>query len=119
VIPWSPLARGRLTRPWNEKDATSRAKTDEVGEKLYRPVEEADRKVVDEVITVAARRGVPPAQVALAWILSKPYITSPIVGATKPQHLEDAIAALSVQLTQEEIAELESPYVPHPIAGFQ
>jgi aryl-alcohol dehydrogenase-like predicted oxidoreductase len=119
VIPWSPLARGRLTRPWNEKDATSRANTDEVGGKLYRPVEEADRKVVDEVITVAARRGVPPAQVALAWILSKPYITSPIVGATKPQHLEDAIAALSVQLTQEEIAELESPYVPHPIAGFQ
>jgi len=119
VIPWSPLARGRLTRPWAEKDATSRAKTDEFGGTLYRAMEDADRRVVDKVMEVAAARGIPPAQVALAWMLSKSYLTAPIVGATKPQHLDDAIAAVDVRLSTDEIAALESPYVPHAIAGFQ
>ncbi len=119
VIPWSPLARGRLTRPWAEKDATSRAKTDEFGGTLYRAMEDADRRVVEKVMKVAAARGIPPAQVALAWMLSKSYLTAPIVGATKPQHLDDAIAAVDVRLSTDEIAVLESPYVPHPIAGFQ
>ena len=119
VIPWSPLARGRLTRPWAEKDATSRAKTDEFGGTLYRAMEDADRSVVDKVMEVAGARGIPPAQVALAWMLSKPYLTAPIVGATKPQHLDDAIAAVEVRLSTDEIAALESPYVPHAIAGFQ
>ena len=119
VIPWSPLARGRLTRPWAEKDATSRAKTDEFGGTLYRAMEDADRRVVETVMDVAAARGIPSAQVALAWMLSKPYLTAPIVGATKPQHLDDAIAAVGVRLSTDEIAALESPYVPHPIAGFQ
>ena len=119
VIPWSPLARGRLTRPWAEKDATSRAKTDEFGGALYRAMEDADRRVVDKVMEVAAARGIPPAQVALAWMLSKSYLTAPIVGATKPQHLDDAIAAVDVKLSTDEIAALESPYVPHAIAGFQ
>ena len=119
VIPWSPLARGRLTRSWAEKDATSRAKTDEFGGTLYRAMEDADRRVVEKVMEVAAARGIPPAQVALAWMLSKSYLTAPIVGATKPQHLDDAIAAVDVRLSTDEIAALESPYVPHPIAGFQ
>jgi aryl-alcohol dehydrogenase-like predicted oxidoreductase len=119
VIPWSPLARGRLTRPWSEKDATSRAKTDEFGGKLYGPSEEADRTVVAKLAEVAAARRVPPAQVALAWLLSKPYVTSPIIGATKPQHLEDAVASLTVRLTADEIAALEAPYVPHATAGFE
>jgi len=119
VIPWSPLARGRLTRPWAEKDATSRAKTDEFGGTLYRAMEDADRRVVDKVMEVAAARGILPAQVALAWMLSKSYLTAPIVGATKPQHLDDAIAAVDVKLSTDEIAALESPYVPHAIAGFQ
>jgi 1-deoxyxylulose-5-phosphate synthase len=119
VIPWSPLARGRLARPWSEKDATSRARTDEVGEKLYRSTEDADRAVVEKVVAIAGKRGVPPAQIALAWMLAKPYVTSPIIGATKPQHLEDAVAALDLHLSADEIRELEAPYVPHATAGFQ
>jgi aryl-alcohol dehydrogenase-like predicted oxidoreductase len=119
VIPWSPLARGRLTRPWSEKDATPRARTDEFGGSLYRASEEADRMVVDTTVEVAVTRGIPPAQVALAWMLSKPFVTAPIVGATKPQHLDDAIAAVGVRLTADEIRALESPYVPHATAGFQ
>ena len=119
VIPWSPLARGRLARPWSEKDATSRARTDEVGWKLYRPTEDADRAIVEKVIAIAGNRGVPPAQIALAWMLAKPYVTSPIIGATKPQHLEDAVAALDLHLSADEIRELEAPYVPHATAGFQ
>ena len=119
VIPWSPLARGRLTRPWSDRDATSRAKTDEVGGNLYRRAEDADRAVVEKVVAIAGARGVAAAQVALAWMLTKPYVTSPIVGATRPQHLEDALAALAVRLSTDEIGELEAPYVPHPTAGFQ
>ena len=116
VIPWSPLARGRLTRDW---DATSaRSETDEFGRTLYAATADADRKVVEAVTRVAATRGVPRARVALAWVLRKPGITAPIVGATKPSHLEDAAAALSVRLTDEEVAALEAPYVPHEVTGF-
>ncbi|HUP05824.1 MAG TPA: aldo/keto reductase [Caldimonas sp.] len=115
VIPWSPLARGRLTRDW---DATSaRSETDDFGRTLYAKTADADRKVVEAVKHVAAERGVPRAQVALAWLLAKPGITAPIVGATKLEHLDDAVAALGLRLTAEEIAALEAPYVPHAIAG--
>jgi len=113
VIPWSPLARGRLTRDWQE--TTSRAETDQVSKRLYTKTDEADRRVVESVAAVAAQRGVPRAQVALAWVLRNPVVTAPIVGASKPQHLEDAIAALSLQLTSEEIAELEEHYLPHTV----
>jgi len=116
VLPWSPLARGRLARAWGEK--TDRMEKDEVSRKLYDATEEADRKVVERVGEVAARRGVPRAQVALAWLLSKPVVTAPIVGASKTNHLEDAMDALALKLRPEEITALEEPYVPHPIAGF-
>jgi aryl-alcohol dehydrogenase-like predicted oxidoreductase len=117
VIPWSPLARGRLARPW-QSESTKRYETDQFGKKMYSQTEDADRKVVDRLGQVAGERGVPPAQVALAWLLSKAVVTAPIVGATKPHHLEDAVAALSLHLTQEEIASLEEPYLPHPVLGF-
>jgi aryl-alcohol dehydrogenase-like predicted oxidoreductase len=117
VIPWSPLARGRLARPW-QSESTKRYETDQFGKKMYSQTEEADRRVVDRLAQVAGKRGVPLAQVALAWLLSKAAVTAPIVGATKPHHLEDAVAALSLHLTHEEIASLEEPYVPHPVLGF-
>ena len=116
VIPWSPLARGLLTRDPGER--TARADTDEFGRKLYARTEEHDRAVVDAVGRVAARRGVPRAQVALAWVARHPAVTAPIVGATKPHHLTDAVAALEMELTDAEVAELEAPYVPHPVSGF-
>jgi aryl-alcohol dehydrogenase-like predicted oxidoreductase len=116
VIPWSPLARGRVTRDWNE--TTNRTETDEVGKRLFAGTVDADRKVIERVGEVAAQRGVPRARIALAWVLQKPFITAPIVGASKPHHLDDAVAALSLKLTPEEIAALEEPYVPHQIAGF-
>ncbi len=116
VLPWSPLARGRLTRPWAER--TRRTNTDPYGNKLYESTEEADRRVVERVAAVAAARAVPPAQVALAWVAQKPYVTSPIVGASKAHHLTDAVAALSLRLTAEQIAALEAPYVPHPVVGL-
>ncbi len=116
VLPWSPLARGRLTRAWD--DTTERARTDEYGQKLYASTTEADRLVVERVANVAARRGVPRAVVALAWLLKNPSVTAPIVGASKLNHLDDAIAALSFTLDAEEISELEAPYVPHPVLGF-
>ncbi len=119
VIPWSPLARGRLTRRWDQKAATARSDTDEFGNTMYKPSAEADRLVVDRVSEVAQARGIPMAHVALAWQLSKPYITAPIIGATKPQHLEDALAAVTVQLSAEEIAKLEEPYIPHPVLGHR
>ncbi len=115
VIPWSPMARGRLTRDWDETSA--RTATDDFGRTLYAKTGEADRKVVEAVARVAAARGVPRAQVALAWVLAKPVVTAPIVGATKLQHLDDAVAALSLKLTAEEIAQLEAPYVPHAVVG--
>ena len=117
VLPWSPLARGRLTRDWDE--ATERSSTDEFGRTLYNSHVESDRRIVERVQTVAAARGVPRAQVALAWMLAKPVVTSPIVGFSKPSHLTDALSALSLRLTPEEIASLEEPYVPHPVVGFQ
>ena len=116
VIPWSPLARGRLTRDWEESSA--RSETDDFGKTLYAKTADADRRIVERVAEIASRRGVPRAQVALAWLLHKPVVTAPIVGASKPQHLEDAAAALSLKLTHEEIRELEEPYVPHAVAGF-
>lgn len=117
VIPWSPLARGRLTRPW-QVETTKRSETDRFGNTMYSRTEEDDKKVVDRLGEIAEKRGVPRAQVALAWLLSKPVVTAPIVGATKPHHLEDAVAALSLKLTPEEIAALEEPYTPHPVLGF-
>jgi aryl-alcohol dehydrogenase-like predicted oxidoreductase len=118
VIPWSPLARGRLARPWDQRSSTKRAGADEFGKTLYTRTEEADRKVVDQVGEVAAARGLPRAQIALAWLLNKPSVTAPILGATKLHHLEDAMGALSVELSPEEMARLEEPYVPHPVLGF-
>ena len=117
VIPWSPLARGRLTRAW-KAETTNRSETDAFGKTLYSRTEDADRSVVDRLGEVAEKRGIPRAQVALAWLLSKPGVTSPIVGATKPHHLADAAAALAVTLSPEEIAALEAPYIPHPVLGF-
>ncbi|HWJ72099.1 MAG TPA: aldo/keto reductase [Kaistia sp.] len=116
VIPWSPLARGRLTRDWDEK--TARAETDEFGKTLYDKTADADKKVVEAVAHVAAERGIGRAQVALAWVLQKSPVTAPIVGATRIEHLEDAVGALSVKLDDYEIAHLEAPYVPHAVAGF-
>ena len=116
VVPWSPLARGRLTRDWTE--TTNRLEKDEFGKTLYVGTEDADRRVIARVAEVAAQRGMPRAQVALAWLLQKPFITAPIVGASKLHHLDDAVAALSLKLTPEEIAALEEPYVPHSVVGF-
>jgi aryl-alcohol dehydrogenase-like predicted oxidoreductase len=115
VLPWSPLARGRLTRPWAQ--VTDRTQTDFYGNKLYAATEAADRAVVERVGAIAAERGVPAARVALAWLAQKPFVTAPIIGASKPQHLSDAVAALSLTLEPAEIAALEAPYVPHPVVG--
>ncbi len=112
VIPWSPLARGRLTRDWD--DTTERSQTDEFGRRLYT---ETDRAIVDAVATVAEKRGLTRAQVALDWVLSKPVVTSPIVGVTKAEQLDDALKALVVELSPEEIEQLEAPYEPHRISG--
>jgi len=119
VLPWSPLARGRLTRPWEMQASTVRGRTDEYGKKLYSGTEEVDKQVVDRVGEIAKARGIPHAQIALAWLLHKPAVTAPIIGATKPDHLEDAVAAHDVKLSDAEIEALEAPYVPHPIAGFE
>ena len=113
VIPWSPLARGRLTRDWD--NATSRSETDEFGKGLYKP---EDQVIVERVAEVARELGAPRAQVALAWVLSKPFVTSPIVGATKDAHIDDAVAACELQLSAEHIARLEEPYTPHESVGF-
>jgi aryl-alcohol dehydrogenase-like predicted oxidoreductase len=113
VIPWSPLARGRVARPWDTE--TTRAENDEFGRTLYT---DADKPIVDVVGEIASERGIARAQVGLAWMLSKPGISAPIVGATKPQHLVDAVAAVDVALTADEIARLEAPYQPHQVAGF-
>lgn len=113
MLPWSPLARGLLAG--NRRAGTLRSKADDYAHKLY--TQEADDRVVDCVEELAKQRGVPPAQVALAWLLHKPGVTAPIIGASKPHHLEDAVAALNVKLGKEEIENLESVYVPHPILG--
>ena len=118
VIPWSPMARGKLTRPWTDAPPTKRAETDAFGKTLYKGGEESDQAIVGAVAKVAEARGVPMAQVALAWVLGKPGVTAPIVGASKAHHLEDAVAALGVRLTAEEIGVLEAAYVPRAVAGF-
>ena len=119
VLPWSPLARGLLAgnRTREGERLTARAGTDPFGDSLYTP--EVDFDVVDRVAEVAAARGVSQAQVALAWLLHKPGVTAPIVGATKPQHLDDALAAEQLTLSGDEITRLEEPYVPHAISGHE
>jgi 1-deoxyxylulose-5-phosphate synthase len=117
VIPWSPLARGKLTRPW-DAETTKRSESDNFAKTLYAKTAGADKRVVDRVAEVAAARGVPMAQVALAWLLTKPAITSPIVGATKLHHLQDAVAAVELKLTPDEVKSLEEPYVAHPVLGL-
>ncbi|WP_150307094.1 aldo/keto reductase [Planctomonas psychrotolerans] len=116
VLPWSPLARGRLTRDWDA--ATARSGTDEFGKVLYRQAEESDRRVAAAVANVAEGRGIPRAQVALAWVSRNPVVTAPIVGVTTEAHLDDALSSLDVSLTAEEITMLESAYVPHAPEGF-
>ena len=113
VIPWSPLARGRLTRDWDER--TPRSETDAFGADLYQP---GDRKIVEAVGSIAADREVPRAQVALAWVAGSPYVTAPIIGATKPHHISDAVAALDITLTDDEVQQLQAAYAPHHPAGF-
>jgi aryl-alcohol dehydrogenase-like predicted oxidoreductase len=117
VIPWSPLARGMLAgnRSREGERRTTRANTDQFSDYLYKP--EVDFDVVDRLVEVAGERGDAPAQLALAWLLHKPGVTAPIVGATKPEHLRDALAAEQLSLTAEEISRLEEPYVPHAVAG--
>jgi aryl-alcohol dehydrogenase-like predicted oxidoreductase len=106
-----------LTRAW-QSESTKRLETDQFGNSMYSKTEEDDKRVVDRLGEIAEKRGAPRAQVALAWLLSKPAVTAPIVGATKPRHLDDAIAALSLKLTPDEVASLEEPYAPHPVLGF-
>jgi aryl-alcohol dehydrogenase-like predicted oxidoreductase len=115
TIPWSPLARGRLTRDLHT--TTARSTADAFGEVLYR-YEAGDREVIDAVAAIAAARGVPRAQVALAWVSRNPVVSAPIVGARTPQHLADAVASLDVDLTDDEVSRLEDPYLPHPVAGI-
>jgi 1-deoxyxylulose-5-phosphate synthase len=115
VLPWSPLARGRLTREWDAE--TRRIQLDEYGGKLYTSAVDSDRRIVGEVAAIAAARGVPRAQVALAWVAQHAVVTAPIVGASKPHHLDDAVAALSLNLTASEMKQLETPYVPRAVAG--
>ncbi|MCJ2129679.1 aldo/keto reductase [Methylobacterium sp. E-045] len=117
VLPWSPLARGRLTRDWDEGSA--RQDSDEVGKRLYASAEAADRAIVAKVAEIAQARGVSRAQVALAWVVQKPIVTAPIIGASKPTHLTDAVAALDLALDADEISALEALYTPHPVVGFQ
>jgi aryl-alcohol dehydrogenase-like predicted oxidoreductase len=113
VIPWSPLARGLLTRDWG--DSTARSETDEFGTSLYRG---ANRTVAEEVARIANERGVPRAQVALAWVAKHPAVSAPIVGATKPHHIDDAVASVDIELTADEIKALEKPYTPQRVSGF-
>ena len=116
VIPWSPLARGRLTRDWDS--VSRRQELDAFGKTLYHGTEDSDRQIVEAVAAIAKARGLPRAQVALAWVLQKAEVSAPIVGASKPGQIDDAVAALDVRLTADEIAALEGPYVPHAVAGF-
>jgi aryl-alcohol dehydrogenase-like predicted oxidoreductase len=116
VIPWSPLARGRLTRPAGV--ATGRTGTDIFGKTLYDGSEEADRAIIDTVVRLASEKGVKPAQVALAWVLQKQPVTAPIVGVTKLEQLSDAVGALEVVLSADDVKALEAPYRARPNAGF-
>jgi 1-deoxyxylulose-5-phosphate synthase len=116
VLPWSPLARGRLTRDWDAE--TTRSAKDDFGGTLYRQAEEADRRVAAAVAAIAEERGVPRARVALAWLLHQPAVTAPIVGATRPHHVDDAVAAVDLHLSDEELSRLTADYVPHRAEGF-
>jgi 1-deoxyxylulose-5-phosphate synthase len=116
-IPWSPLARGRLARPWTDEPQTDRAKTDAFAKGLYEKTVAQDKPIVDRVNELARQRNISPSQIALAWVLSKPYVSSPIIGATKPQHLDDAVAAVSVKLSPDEIKSLEDLYQPHALSS--
>ncbi|WP_028648456.1 aldo/keto reductase [Nocardiopsis sp. CNT312] len=116
VTPWSPLARGKLARDWDARSA--RTEGDPIQERFYGPTERADRAVARAVADVAERRGVPPAQIALAWLLQQPAVTAPVIGATKSGHLRDAVAALDVVLDEGEVAELTKPYVPHSVVEY-
>jgi aryl-alcohol dehydrogenase-like predicted oxidoreductase len=118
VTPYSPLASGRLTRDWSS-ERTLRSETDQIAKSKYDATADADRQVVERVAETAEKRGVPRAHIALAWLLQKPPVTAPIVGATKTNHLDDADGALAVKLTPEEVAYLEAPYAPHPVVGHQ
>ena len=118
LIPWSPMARGKLTRPWSDEPQTERAGTDEFGKTLYAKTADSDKQTVAAVAKVAQARGVPMAQIALAWMLHQSPVTSPIIGASKAHHLDDALAALELSLSKDELAALEAPYVPHPVLGF-
>ena len=117
LMPWSPLARGRLTRPKGQE--TARTLSDVSGKSFYAGTEVEDGRVIDVVEQIASERGLPMAQVALAWVLRHRAVSAPIIGASKPGHLDDAIAALGVQLSDEEVARLEAPYVPHAVTGFK
>ncbi len=116
MIPWSPLARGKLARSPDAK--TTRTETDQFGKRLYASMEDADQRVLAALDTVAKARDLPHGRVALAWLLQRPGVTSPIVGATKMPHLEDAVASLEVKLSRDEVRTLEAAYAPHPVAGF-
>ena len=116
VIPWSPLARGRLARPWGEH--TPRIASDVFGAGLFAHTEAADRGVADALATLSAQRGLPRAQLALAWLLRQPGLSAPIIGASKLGHFDDAVAALDVTLSDAEAAALEAPYLPHAVVGF-
>ena len=116
VIPWSPLARGLLARGRDGAGQTTRARTDEIAARLY---DDDDYAVADAVVALAQRRGVPPAQIALAWLLHQPVVTAPIIGASRAGHVDDAVAAVGLRLDEEELAELAAPYRPHPVLGHE
>jgi 1-deoxyxylulose-5-phosphate synthase len=117
VIPWSPLARGRLTRPWGE--TTARVVSDEVGKKLYNESDENDAQIAERLGSIAEETGATRAQVALAWLLSKPGIAAPIIGASREEQLEELLQAVDLTLKPEQIAEMETPYKQHPVVGFK
>lgn len=118
VTPYSPLASGRLTRDWSA-ESTLRSETDQIQKRKYDATAEHDRQVVERVAEIAQRHGVSRTHIALAWLLQKQPVTAPIIGATKPSHLDEAIGAFAVQLTRDEVSYLEEPYVPHPVVGPQ
>ena len=119
VTPWSPLARGLLARPWSDEPQTERAKTDVFAKVIFPKTANQDKPVVDRVMEIAKQRGVPPAQIALAWQYQKPAVVSPVIGATKPHHIDDAIASLSITLSDEELRLLEELYLPHSVTGMR
>lgn len=117
LMPWSPMARGRLTRPHGQQ--TQRTRTDISGQSFYANTEVGDGRVIDVVEQIALERGVPMAQVALAWVLGQRGVCAPIVGASRPEHLDDAVAALQLSLSEDDVARLQAPYVPHAVTGFK